>query len=179
MQEIFKDIKGYEGLYQISNLGNVKSLERLIIKKNNRNNIKKTTINKSHICDTGYYAIRIKKGNISKMFKVHRLIAIAFIPNPENKPQVNHIDGNKLNNDISNLEWCTNKENAIHAYKNKLSNPCTKIALENRMLKVIDTSNGVVLNSIKDASKYCGYSRSHLSAMLNNTKTNKTTLKKI
>lgn len=175
--EIFKDVIGYEGIYQISNLGNIKSLSRCVVRSNNRNFITKTKINKNHICDTGYYAIRLKKLGVSKIFKVHRLIAVAFMPNTENKPQINHIDGNKLNNDISNLEWCTNKENAIHAYKNKLSNPSTKIAVEFTKVKVIDTVTDITYNSIIEASKAVGYSRSHTSLMLNGTKTNKTTLK--
>lgn len=118
--EIWKDIKGYEWLYQISNLGKVNSLERKVnyrIKWYSKlvkwRNIKFNT-------SWNYYDIQLYRKWISKHFLLHRLIAIHFIPNPENKPQINHIDWNKLNNNISNLEWCNQSENMRHAHINKL-----------------------------------------------------------
>lgn len=113
--ETFKDIIGWEGLYQISNLGNVKSLSRIV---NNHSGLKKNLKEKflkKQISKTGYYVVDLKNNNFRKTFKVHRLIAIHFINNPLNKGFVNHIDGNKLNNDICNLEWCTISENNKHA----------------------------------------------------------------
>lgn len=100
--EIWKDIKGYEGIYQVSN----KSRVRNIIKK---------TIKAQVISKTGYWVCNLWKNNISKVYKVHRLVAIAFIDNPQKKKTVNHIDGIKANNDIKNLEWATQKENMQHA----------------------------------------------------------------
>lgn len=111
MKEIWKDIKGYEGKYQISNLGRVKSL--------NYNNTKKEKIIKSEITK-GYVRYRLSKNKKLKRFLAHRLVAEAFIPNPNNYPIINHIDGNPLNNDIKNLEWCTYKYNAQHALKTGL-----------------------------------------------------------
>lgn len=105
MKEIWKDIKGYEGLYQISNMGRVKRLEDNFITQGYK----------------GEYAnFTLKKNGISKCFAIHRLVATHFIPNPLNKKEVNHIDGNKHNNCVNNLEWNTHQENTIHSYKTGL-----------------------------------------------------------
>lgn len=99
MEEIWKDIQGYEGKYQISNLGRVKSL-------NYHRSCKEGFI-KMHDNKHGYLCVSLN----GKMFGVHRLVSQAFIENPENLPQVNHIDENKYNNCVSNLEWCDSKYN--------------------------------------------------------------------
>lgn len=112
--EEWRDIKGYEGKYQISNYGNVKSLERYDITNHKVNEIIKRTEKNQR----GY--IRVTLENPHKKFMVHRLVANAFIDNPYNLPQVNHIDGNKENNNVSNLEWCTRSDNLKHAYKENL-----------------------------------------------------------
>lgn len=111
-KEIWKDILNFEGEYQISNLGRVKSLPRF--KKRKEEKILKISKGKR-----GYYSIVLWKNQKSKTFTIHRLIACHFIPNPENKREVNHIDANKLNNNLSNLEWVTPKENSIHAIKSQ------------------------------------------------------------
>lgn len=107
--EIWKDIDGYNGLYQVSNLGNVKSVERF------RTNGKSGFIQKSRILKTGnrngYLIVNLCKDGVVKTFKVHRLVATHFIPNPENKPEIDHIDINPLNNRVENLRWVTHKEN--------------------------------------------------------------------
>jgi hypothetical protein len=122
MNELWKDIEGYEGLYQISNLGRVKSLSRIWeagIKGVYRTKL--DTIRKLQITKKGYAQIILKHpDNKSKGYAVHRLVAKAFIPNLKSFPQVNHIDCNKLNNHVSNLEWCTNDFNIKHANKNGL-----------------------------------------------------------
>lgn len=109
MKEIWKDIPEYEGKYRISNLGNVKSI-------NYHNTKKECTLSPAKDAK-GYLRCSLSKNNILKTFKVHRLVAQSFIPNPLELPQVNHIDGNKLNNAVNNLEWCDNSMNQIHAYK--------------------------------------------------------------
>lgn len=124
MEEIWKDIKGYEGLYQVSNLGKIKSLGRTIErigpngKKFYRNYPSK--IIKIALDTKGYYRTNLAKNGINKTVKIHRIVAEAFIPNTYNKPQINHIDGNKQNNNVNNLEWCTNKENQDHSWRNGL-----------------------------------------------------------
>jgi len=114
--EQWKDIPDYEGYYQISNLGRVKSLEKTLI-INGKKCVYKPLIKKSHISKRGYYEIGLCKNRLGIKKKIHRLIAISFIDNPKNNPQVNHIDGNRLNNRISNLEWVNNRENACHRVK--------------------------------------------------------------
>ena len=111
MKEIWKDIKDYEQLYVVSNTGKIKSLAR----KNTNGGILKPSHNKD-----GYLQVILCKNGKTKCFKCHRLVAEQFIPNLNNKPEVNHIDGNKENNDISNLEWVTTSENVIHAFKKEL-----------------------------------------------------------
>lgn len=116
MQEIWKDIKGLEGLYQISNLGRVKSLSRFVKVKNYYIFLKERILKPSK----GKY----KRINLNyKSFSVHRLVAEAFIPNPNNYPVINHIDGNKYNNNVSNLEWCTQGYNQKEAYRLGLRQP--------------------------------------------------------
>lgn len=114
MREIWKDIEGYEGLYQISNLGRVKSLERTIHAVN-RDFHHSEIIRKPSEYRGGYLQVPLSKNKVRKMAKIHRLVAEAFIPNPDNKPQVNHIDSNRKNNRLDNLEWVTPKENAVHS----------------------------------------------------------------
>jgi len=118
-EEIWKDVVGYEGYYKISSFGNLMSCDRKVQSKNNSYALKKGKIKKCAITNC-YKLAMLSKYNSEKGFSVHRLVAIAFIPNPKNKPEVNHKDGNKLNNHFLNLEWCTRSENAIHSYANNL-----------------------------------------------------------
>lgn len=111
MEEIWKDIKGFEGLYQVSNKGNVKSLKRIIVRKNSSNLSVRERILKTRPNHKGYDLVHLSKHSKEKVFAVHRLVAETFIPNPCNLPQVNHKDENKKNNCVDNLEWCTNKYN--------------------------------------------------------------------
>lgn len=114
--EQWKDILNYEGLYQISDLGRVKALEKRVFNLN-KICIYKPLIIKSFVTKRGYFEVRLCFNNTSKAKKIHRLLAEYFIPNPSEKPQVNHIDSNKLNNKISNLEWVNNRENTCHRIK--------------------------------------------------------------
>lgn len=112
--EIWKDVKGYEGLYQVSNFGNVASL-------NYRCKGKKHNLSQS-IAKVGYPVVVLCNGKSQIMHYVHRLVADAFLLNPDGKREVNHIDGNKKNNHVENLEWCTPSENMRHAHKIGLNN---------------------------------------------------------
>ena len=113
MEEIWKDIKGYEGYYQVSNIGRVRSLDRYVATTGNpsgrrliKGKIKKQTL-KTCGRDDGYYYVMLSKNNTDKSYLVHRLVAEAFIPNIDNLPCINHKDEDKTNNNIDNLEWCT------------------------------------------------------------------------
>lgn len=108
MDEIWHDIEGYKGLYQVSNKGRVKSL------KWGKERILRPGINSS-----GYLLVKLCKNGVGLYKFIHRLVAQAFIPNPENKPQVNHKDENKLNNCVDNLEWSTAKENSNYGSRNE------------------------------------------------------------
>lgn len=113
MGEIWKDIAGYEGLYQVSNVGRVRSLKRSVFVRN-RNKYKTLKGSIKTGCyelKNGYHVVSLYKDGIGKRFFTHRLVAVAFLENPLNLPQVNHKDENKKNNSVDNLEWCDAKYN--------------------------------------------------------------------
>lgn len=154
VNEIWEEIKGYGGSYLISNLGNIKSIH------------KNWSILNKKVDRYGYYCATLSLNGKHKTFTIHRLVAQAFIPNPENKPQVNHKDGNKLNNCVENLEWCTNKENHIHAWKIGLQ--------KKRFGKYNDKSKRVYqydkqmnficeYESTRDVERKTGFDHSHIS----------------
>lgn len=107
--EIWKPVVGYEDLYEISNLGRVKSLERIVNDNGGEKRLKEQILKPSYV--GGYYKIRLYINRKHKDYSIHRLVAQAFIPNPDNLPIINHKDENKLNNTVENLEWCTIKYN--------------------------------------------------------------------
>ena len=108
MDEIWKKIELCEKNYYISNMGKIKSNNKIL---------------KTHKSTGGYLNISVWKNNKVKHIKIHRLVAQAFIPNPENKPEVNHIDRDRTNNNVENLEWCTHKENIEHMYSDEENDP--------------------------------------------------------
>lgn len=161
-EEEWKDIEGYEGLYMVSNLGRIKSL----IGWNGRKHVKREKILNPYRqqASKNYFrsVVKLHKKRKKKDFKVHRLVAEAFIPNPEDKPNINHKDGNPLNNRVDNLEWCTQQENITHAIETELNvrvidtidrdtlvrflnNGCTY----DEIAEILGVAKGTVFNYIK------------------------------
>jgi hypothetical protein len=151
MSEIWKPIKfGYE----VSNLGNVRSLPRIVVDKNGIEYKHKGKLLSKYTTRKGYLMCRVQTSNMP----IHRLVAEAFILNPENKPQVNHKDGIKANNHADNLEWCTDQENKNHAFKNGLMNHSEIVAYGKSKSRKVNklTLQGEVLEtyaSIQEASR--------------------------
>lgn len=114
-KEIWKDVVGYEGMYLISNFAKIKSLDKVVRTKGfNATRIHKGKMLSCRKTDDGYVRINLSKENKKKTYKIHRLVAEAFIENVYNKPTINHIDGNKENNIVNNLEWMDWDENYNH-----------------------------------------------------------------
>ena len=159
--EIWKPVVGYEGLYEVSNLGRVKSLPR----KKCKGNILKPHINK------GYEYVHLCKNGKSYYAKVHRVVAEAFLQTIPNKNHVNHIDGNKTNNAVSNLEWCTATENLKHARENKLNMATINNPYMAKPINMILSGNVIkTFPSIIEASRYTGICRSAISEVASNKK---------
>lgn len=124
MEENWKNIEGYEGLYQVSNFGRIRGLDRVVERKNNNPTTIKGRVKNNQQYVNGYLFVALCKNGIKKPLSVHRLVANSFIPNPDNKPEVNHKDLNKHNNHVDNLEWCSHSENHIHKNKSGIISPC-------------------------------------------------------
>lgn len=166
MREIWKDINGYEGYYQVSNYGRVKSLKR----ENSNNQFGHEFILKAS-SKRRYKQVSLQINGNCKYYSVHRLVAELFVENPFNKEQVNHIDGNKHNNNSTNLEWATPKENTAHAIETGLM-PIQKSGIEcNRSFQVemIDKNMNVVkiFGSIMCAQRETGVRSGNISKVIN------------
>lgn len=153
--EEWRDIPGFEGIYQVSNLGRIKSLSRTLWNGNAFHQHQEIIMKPSLDCN-GYYLVGLRKDKKYEYERVHRLVAKAFLPNPNGYRVVNHIDANRSNNHVSNLEWCTHKHNTHHAIK--------KGNMDKMMCKVRVVETGVVYPSIHECarqlSKYktdCGH----------------------
>ncbi len=118
--EIWKNVVGFEEQYEISNLGNLRSKERFVKHWRGGERKYKSNFKNIRLNDKGYFRCNLKNEGKRYDFTIHRLVALTFIPNAENKPQVNHINGIKTDNRVENLEWCNQSENVTHAVKNRL-----------------------------------------------------------
>lgn len=159
MQEIWKDIKGYEKLYQISNYGNVRSLTHIRSTGKGKCLQKGKTL-KPGIQNVGYKFVVLSKNGITKGYRVHRLVAEAFIPNPNNYKYINHKDENKLNNNVNNLEWCTLSYN--NAYGTKIERSKKKmINTVGRKIRQYDLKGNLIRtwDCIMDAERYLNIKR--------------------
>lgn len=146
--EIWKDIPGFEGIYQASTFGRIKSLPRVVIDKNGVKYSRKGQILKPSKCTGGYLRVDLKH---KKSMKVHRIIASTFIPKVKCKNLVNHIDGNKINSRVSNLEWCNASENNKHAFAIGLNKRSKKAGRKN--IPVYQMKNGVIINEFSSFSE--------------------------
>lgn len=155
--EIWKDIPNYEGIYQVSNMGRVRSLTRIVyhgdIKYCRKGVIRKPFNTKD------YDSLMLSKDGTKKIYMVHRLVALTFLPNPNNKPEVNHKDGNKRNNKLENLEWVTTSENKLHAIRTGLL-PIDQIRENGRKstdvvaTRILCVDTGEVFESAVSITKY-------------------------
>lgn len=114
--EVWVDVRGYNGVYQVSNLCRVRTTGMTFKDKNGKSYVRKPKFVTVFVNTNGYLAVGLSKNKKQKQWLLHRLIAIHFISNPENKPEVNHKNGIKTDASIDNLEWCTKSENTIHAF---------------------------------------------------------------
>ena len=153
INEYYANVKGYENLYQVSCYGTIKSVDKVVKNKNGYRTIKRKILTPK-FDKYGYLKVGLTKEGKQKYKFVHRLVAETFIPNPNNYPIVNHIDGDKTNNHISNLEWCTQQYNVKHAYKNGLKkgvsaehrgskNPKSKLTEKEVLLILGDKKKGI------------------------------------
>ena len=164
----WKEIDGYEGYYEVSDTGLVRSVDRTITAKNGNKyfhsgRYMKLTLGKGRDGTGGYLVVNLRKNGTSKVVQVHILVAKAFIPNPNNLPTVNHKNGNKTKNDVDNLEWVSYRDNNIHALQHKLRKPRGNPIVQ-------ETMDGRIVNCFKstcEAARLTGVSVGSISHCLN------------
>lgn len=163
-KEIWRDVKGYEGYYQVSSEGRVKSLERTFIDKSGRKRTVKERVLKPTFDGWGYLIVTLCAGGKRKNLMVHRLVCEAFNDNRDEKPEVNHINEIKTDNRACNLEWCTRRENLNHGTRSErsaktLSKPICQYTLDEKIVKT--------WASLTEVKRQTGFGQSHISQVAN------------
>lgn len=156
--EEWRDVVGYEGFYQVSSLGNVRSIDRFYLSTRGKKVPIKGEAKKLHVNPDGYLELNIKRDGVQKLVRAHRLVADAFIPNPHDKPEVNHINGVKTDNRVCNLEWCTGEENTAHAVRTGL------VKYEGKQVLM---DGETVFDSITKCAKHVGVDKHEIRRALN------------
>lgn len=167
MKEVWKDIPNYEGLYQVSSHGRVKSF-----RQSTKCHCEKEYILKPHLANNGYYQVTLYDNTVKHKFSVHRLVAEAFIPNPNGYPQVNHKDENRLNNLVTNLEWCSSEYNNAYGTArirqiDTKSTPVEQLTIDGKIIaiyrsakiarEIIGVASSSLYYAIKHGSNCKGY----------------------
>lgn len=169
--EIWKNVYGYENSYEVSNLGNIRSVDRYVKNKQGfalvKGNVINGTINKQ-----GYVRVGLSRNNKNQKIMAHRIVAIAFLGLPIKTKDVNHKNGIKNDNRVVNLEWCTRQENILHAIKNEFKTYKTGKEHHHTRL-VLNFETGIFYEGAKDAANYSKYSYGHLKNMLAGSSNNK------
>ena len=171
MKENWKDIKGYEGLYQCSTYGNIRSLDRYVYELSGKKQFRKGQIIVPRKNKNGYLQLTLNKNAKRKMVYVHRIVAETFIENSNNNLVVNHKDGNKLNNNVDNLEWCSYSENNLHSY-NKLNRKNSNEGCTPKSVYIIDTTSKSLkyFDSIAETSREIKLSTTQINRYIHSNK---------
>lgn len=173
MEELWKPIKGFEGLYEVSSLGRVRSLDRYIKSITSRNGVqfkKGIVLKQQHNRVTGYYTVTLWCNNEQRGFNVHRLVAEHFLPNDNGHDTVKHIDGDRLNNRADNLEWVSYSENLSHSYS-QLHRKVNKRSVYKQKVYYIDKDDNVrCVESVEEASRQTCVSPTQIRRLLSSGK---------
>lgn len=159
MSEIWKDVPNYQGLYQVSNYGNVRSLDHY-----SNNHFYKGRVLKPSADRDGYLHVRLCKNGHVKVFRVHRIVANVFLPNHDKKLQVNHLNENKKDDEVTNLEWCTAKQNSNYGTRNKRISIANRNGKLSKKIKQLGKAGNLIKiwPSLSEAERH-GFGRGHLS----------------